>query len=159
MGRNMLRPYKCKASRRSCVGAVAFFVFLAGAAGAGVVAAYFGAGADGFGGFGLRGAGLILQFFLLALLLALHFASEGREALRRRFAGAGCGAGDGGARALTDRLWRRWRLTRPTLRGLFVLLDLNVEKIANRFVVDARHHVFEQDERFFFKLDERIFLA
>jgi hypothetical protein len=77
MGRNLLRPYKCKTSRRSCVGAVAFFVFFAGAAGAGVVAAYFCAGADGFWSFGLCGAGLILQLFLLALLFALHFAGKG----------------------------------------------------------------------------------
>jgi hypothetical protein len=50
---------------------VAFFVFFAGAAGAGVVTAYFGAGADGLGRFGLGGAGLVLQIFLLALLFAL----------------------------------------------------------------------------------------
>src|SRR5580658_7802194 len=147
---------------RSCVGAVAFFVFFAGAAGAGVVAAYFGAGADGFGGFGLRGAGLVLQFFLLALLLALHLAGEFGQALRRRFTGAGCGAGHGCACALTNWRRRRWLLARCTgraLRGLFVLLDLNVEEIADGFVVDARHHVFEHDEGFFFELDERILLT
>src|SRR5580693_3176255 len=68
---------------RSCVDAVAFFVFFTGAAGAGVVAAYFGAGANGFGGFGLGGAGLVLQFFLLAFLLALHLAGEFGETLGR----------------------------------------------------------------------------
>src|SRR5271168_4166613 len=90
---------------RSCVGAVAFFVFFAGAAGAGVVAADFGAGADGFWGFGLRGACLILQLFLLALLFALHGAGEVGKALRsRRFAGAGSGStGNGGVRAGTHR--------------------------------------------------------
>ena len=42
---------------------------------------------------------------------------------------------------------------------LFVLLDLNVEEIADGFVVDTRHHVFEENEGFFFELDEGIFLA
>ena len=81
-----------------CVDAVAFFVFFAGAAGARVVAADFGAGADGLGGFGLRGACLILQLFLLALLFAFHIAGEVGQALRSGLFGAGCGAGDGGAR-------------------------------------------------------------
>src|ERR1700757_964029 len=70
----------------SCGGAVAFLVFFAGAAGARVVAAYFCAGADGLGRFGLRGAGLILQIFLLALLAALELASNFGEALRLAFA-------------------------------------------------------------------------
>src|ERR1700729_4545646 len=85
---------------------MAFFVFLAGAAGAGVVAAYFCAGPDRFWRFSLRGAGLILQLFLLTLLLALHFAGERGEALRRRFAGAGCGAGDGSTGTRAYRLRR-----------------------------------------------------
>jgi hypothetical protein len=55
---------------------VAFFVFFAGAAGTGIVAAYFGAGADGLGRFGLRGAGLILQIFLLALLASLDLSGD-----------------------------------------------------------------------------------
>ena len=33
-----------------------------------------------------------------------------------------------------------------------------MEEITDRFVVDARHHVFEQHKRFFFELDERILL-
>ena len=45
---------------RSCVDAVAFFVFFAGAARAGIVASNFCAGADRFGGFGLRWPRLIL---------------------------------------------------------------------------------------------------
>jgi hypothetical protein len=49
---------------------VAFFVFFAGAAGAGIVAAYFCCGADWLGRFGLGGAGLVLQILLLALLFA-----------------------------------------------------------------------------------------
>ena len=57
---------------------MAFLVFFAGAAGAGVVAADFGAGANGLGGFGLGGAGLILKILFVALLTALHIASEGR---------------------------------------------------------------------------------
>ena len=80
----------------SCCCAVAFFVFFAGAAGTRVVAAYFGAGTDGLGGFGLRGAGLILQIFLLALLFALELAGDFGQALLRRFAGACGGAGYGG---------------------------------------------------------------
>src|SRR5580700_6371994 len=138
--------------KQSYVGAVAFFVFLAGAAGAGIVSADLGACADRLWRFGLRWPCLVLQLFLLALLLALHFAREGWQALRRRFAGAGCGAGDRGVRTRAHWLRRRWRLPRPTLR-LLVLLDLNVEQIADGFVVDARHHVFEQDECFFFELD------
>src|SRR5580692_10998261 len=140
---------------------MAFFVFLAGAAGAGVVATYFCAGPDRFWRFSLRGAGLILQLFLLTLLLALHFAGERGEALRRRFAGAGCGAGDGSTGARAYRL-RRGRLVRragSAPRGLFVLLAPNVEEIADRFVVDARHHVFKQDKGLFLEFDERIFLA
>ena len=38
------------------------------------------------------------------------------------------------------------------------LLNLDVEEVADRFVVDARHHVFEENERFLLELDERIFL-
>src|ERR1700737_3637492 len=77
-------------------GAVAFFVFFAGAAGTLVVAADFCAGANWPGRFGLRGAGLILQIFLLALLLALELARDLWEALRSRFARASGGAGGRG---------------------------------------------------------------
>ena len=77
--------------------AVAFFVFFAGAAGAGIVAADFGAGADGFWRFGLRGAGLILQVFLLALLFAFELARYVGQTLRRR---------------LRWRALRRWPLLR-----------------------------------------------
>src|ERR1700676_1817792 len=84
---------------RSCCCAVALFVFFAGAAGAGVVAADFCAGAYGLRGFGLRGAGLILQIFLLALLFALKLARYFREALRARFACARGGAGNGSLRS------------------------------------------------------------
>jgi hypothetical protein len=53
---------------------VAFFVFFAGAAGAGIVAAYFCGSTDWLWWFGLGGTGLILQIFLLALLLAVELA-------------------------------------------------------------------------------------
>src|SRR6266436_9464164 len=66
----------------SCAGAVAFFVFFAGAAGTWIVAADFRTGAHGLGRFGLRGAGLILQILLLALLFALELACHFRQALR-----------------------------------------------------------------------------
>ena len=73
--------------------AVAFFVFFAGAAGAGVVAADFGGGADGFGRFGLACAGLILQILLLALLFAIELARNVGQALSRSFRGASCRTG------------------------------------------------------------------
>src|SRR5258708_38438870 len=79
-----------------CCGAVTFFVFFAGAAGAWVVAADFCAGTDWLGRFGLRGAGLILQIFLLALLLALELARGLGETLGSRFARTcGCAGGRG----------------------------------------------------------------
>src|SRR5258706_12169524 len=82
-----------------CCGDVTFFVFFAGAAGAWVVAADFCAGANWLGRFGLRGAGLILQIFLLALLLALELARDFWEALRGGFARASGGAGHRGLRS------------------------------------------------------------
>src|SRR3954463_1793664 len=54
--------------------AAAPFIFFAAAAGAGIVASDFGAGANGLGSFGLRRARLILELLLLALLAALDFA-------------------------------------------------------------------------------------
>src|ERR1700728_5022372 len=48
--------------------AVALLVFLAGSAGAGVVAAHFGTGPDGFWRLRLRRSGLKLQVFLLSAL-------------------------------------------------------------------------------------------
>src|SRR6266852_7861652 len=105
MGRSMLRPYK---ELRG--GAVAFFVFFAGAAGAWIVAAYFCAGADWLGSFGLGGAGLILQIFLLALLAALDLSGDFGETLWLAFAGTrGC-AGDRGLRSATSRRGSALRL-------------------------------------------------
>src|SRR6266849_7929701 len=116
MGRSMLRPYKKKQiprfARNDGIGvrsesyacAVAFFVLLAGAAWARFVAADLGAGAHGLGRFGLRGACLILQIALMALLAAFDFARNARQMLR--LAGACGGAGDGRVCAWTHRL--RW---------------------------------------------------
>ena len=74
---------------RSCVDAVALFVFLAGAAGTWVVASDFGACAHRFGRLGLRGTGLILQILLLALLFAFELSRDiGQALLGDRLAGA-----------------------------------------------------------------------
>src|SRR5438552_3685271 len=48
---------------------------------------------------------------------------------------------------LTGALW--WAL---------VPLHLNVEEVADRLIVDARHHIFKQCEGFLLELDERILL-
>src|SRR5580704_4725476 len=72
------------------------------------------------------------------------------------FAGARSGAGRGGARARL--LLRRWSLGRASRARLLALLHLNMEEVAHRLVVDARHHVFKKNERFLFEFDERIFL-
>ena len=74
---------------------MAFFVFFAGAAGAGVVTADLGARANWFWRFGLRRAGLILHFFFLALLLTLHFAGERGKGRRGFFGYARRGTGGG----------------------------------------------------------------
>src|SRR5579872_7264310 len=52
----------------------AFLVLFAAAAGARVVAAHLGAGANRLGRFGLGGPGLVLQLLLLALLAAFDLA-------------------------------------------------------------------------------------
>src|SRR5260370_15620275 len=162
MGRSMLRPYE-ESSTTLGRGAVVFFVFFAGAAGTGIVAADFGASTHGLRRFGLRGAGLILQIFLLALLAALDLPGDFREPLRLTGCGARRGAGYGGLRA--SGAW--WRATtagrlRPKLHFvgmLFRLLPLNLVEVADGFVIDAGHHVFKEHEGFFLELDERIFLA
>jgi hypothetical protein len=138
---------------------VAFFVFFAGAARAGVVAAYFCSGADWFWRLRLGWTRLILQIFLLALLFALELARYVGQTLRGWLRGSGGGAGDSGLGAglllETRRFWARLRC----LCWLLALLNLDVVEVADGFVVDARHHVFEEDEGFFLELDERIFLA
>src|SRR6266478_8413124 len=52
----------------------------------------------------------------------------------------------------------RSRTWLPRFRRLLALLHLNVKEIADRFVIDARYHVFKQNERFFLELDDGIFL-
>src|SRR5713226_7577716 len=72
------------------------------------------------------------------------------------------GARSGGTRSDGISAWTRWpwrRRRRRTLRRrLLALLHLNVKEIADRFVIDARHHVFKQRERFFLELDDGVFL-
>ena len=53
---------------------MALLVLFAAAAGTGIVSADFGAGADGFGGFGLSRASLVLQLLLLPPLARLDLA-------------------------------------------------------------------------------------
>src|SRR5467141_4330916 len=74
---------------------------------------------------------------------------------------AGARSGSAGGDGISTRARWRWRSRRlrRTLRSrLLPLLHLNVKEIANRFVIDARHHVFEQREGLFFELDDGIFL-
>src|SRR4029077_19519887 len=88
-------------------------------------------------------------------------ASDFRKALRLAATGALGSAGHGGLRASAAGCGTALRL-RPNLHLVGMplrLLHLYVEEVANRFVVDAGHHVFEEHEGFFFELDERIFLA
>src|SRR2546429_689767 len=71
-------------------------------------------------------------------------------------AGTGRGAGNGcgcGARRLA-----RWLASWLAYLRRFALLQLNVVQVADRLVVDTRHHVFEQDKTFLLELDERILL-
>src|SRR6266478_3812717 len=134
---------------------VAFLIFLPRSAWTRIVAADFRARANGLRRFSLCRPGLILQIFLLALLAAFDFARHGRQLLR--LARTCRGACDGRSGALRRRARRFLLRLSPTWR-LLALLHLNVEEIANRFIVDARHHVFEERERFFLELDNGIFL-
>src|SRR5262249_30181394 len=84
---------------------VAFFVFLAGATRARIIAADFCAGTNGLRRFGLRCSRLVLHFFFLALLLAFHFFGERRQ-LGRSLGGARRGAGSSGQ--WPWRTWSRW---------------------------------------------------
>src|SRR5882724_10545016 len=105
------------ANSRVC--AVALFVFFAGATGARIVAANFGASAHGLRRLSLCRAGLILQFFFLALLFAFHCARERRQ-LRGSF-------GSTSRRTGCCRQWARpsrrriWRLVAALLRSAFHL--------------------------------------
>src|SRR6516162_4514896 len=104
-------------------------------------------------------AGLILHLLLLPFLLALECPRKVRQALRRHLhAGRRTGSGRcGWRRSKRSRRLRPW-LAR-LLRRRFTLLDLHVEEVAHRFVIDARHHVFEQDEGFLLEFDKWILLA
>src|SRR6266404_1299456 len=145
--------------RQECLShscAVAFLVLLPRAARARIVASNFCANLHGFRRFRLCRAGLILQIFLLALLAAFDFPCDGGQMLR--LAGPRGRAGGNGISARTRRLLRRRSLWRASRRRLLTLLNLDVVEITHSFVVNARHHVFEKDERFLLKFNERIFL-
>src|SRR6267143_1655738 len=112
-------------SDASCVGAVAFLVFFSRPAGARIVAAHFCANLHRLRRFSLRGACLILQIFLLALLAAFDFPRHGRQMLRLAGARSGGASGDGiSARARWPRRRRRFGCTR---RRLLPLLHLNMK--------------------------------
>src|SRR5437660_6886576 len=132
---------------------VALLVFLPGPAGASIVPPHFRANSHRLWSFGLRGPGLILQILLLTLLAALDFARYRRQLLRFTCTRC-CACGRSGCA-----LGRSPRRLGPSgLRRLLALLHLNVDEIADRFVVDARHHVFEKDKRFLLELDNGMFL-
>src|SRR3989442_9160360 len=75
-----------------------------------------------------------------------RFRAPQPELLRLIYARSGACGGSG--RALRRRA-RRLRPQLPCLGRLLSLLHLNVEEIANRFIVNARHHVFKKRERLF----------
>src|SRR5215469_8360297 len=139
--------------------AVALLIFFPRTARTRIVASHLGAGSDRLGGFCLRGPGLILHLLLLPFLLALECPRKVRQALRRHLhACRRTGSGRcGWRRSKRSRRLRPW-LAR-LLRRRFTLLDLHVEEVAHRFVVDARHHVFEQDKGFLLEFDKWILLA
>src|SRR6266446_1572499 len=151
--RARLRQRKDTQECLSYSSAVALLVFFPGPAGARIVAPHFCANPHRLRRLRLRGPGLILQIFLLALLAALDFARHSRQLLRSACTRGGAGCGSGCALRRGPR-----RLGPSGLRRLLALLHLNVEEIADRFVVDARHHVFEEDKRFLLELDDGIFL-
>src|SRR5437763_1504149 len=125
---------------RSSSRAVAFLVFFAGAAGTRIVAPDFRASPNRLGRLSLGRASLILQIFLLTLLPALDLARDFRQVLR--LTGARGSTSRGCVCARGTQLTRRLR-PRLSLLRLFPLLNLNVKQIADRLVVDARHHVFK----------------
>src|SRR5205814_790839 len=145
-----------KEDRQECLSylcAVALLVFLPGAAGTRIVAPHFRANSYRLRRFGLRGAGLILQILLLTLLAAFDLARHSRQLLR--FTCTRCCACGRSGRALRG---GPRRLGPSGLGRLLALLHLNVKEIADRFVVNARHHVFAKDERLLLELDDGIFL-
>src|SRR5260370_31165406 len=141
----------------SCSCPVAFLVFFPRSTRARIVAPHFRPRANGVRRFRLRGARLILQSFLLTLLSPLDFPRDGRQVLRLVSTRCSSACSDR-ISARTGWLGRRRRLRGTLRRRLLALLHLNVEEIADRFVIDARHHVFEQRESLFLELDDGIFL-
>src|SRR5260370_18383283 len=106
-----------KSDRKECLSyssTVALLVLLPRAAGASIVAAHFCANLYGPRGFGLRGAGLILQILLLALLFSLELAGDLGEIPRRWFAGSRVGPPPGNSiRPRTRGVSRSCRLGPP----------------------------------------------
>src|SRR5260370_25071284 len=141
----------------SCSCPVAFLVFFPRSTRARIVAPHFRPRAYGLMRFRLRGHRLILQILLLTLRSPLDFPRDGRQVLRLVSTRCSSACSDRSS-ARTRRLRRRRRLRGTLRRRLLALLHLNMKKIADRFVIDARHHVFKQRERFFLELDDRIFL-
>src|ERR1700722_513669 len=134
-------PEKFQSTSGGCLGrlAVALFVLLAGAARAGIVAADFGAGADGLGRFDWRVASLKLHLLFLATLLAFDFFRRKlRESARdQRFLRGRCRL-----RRRRGRLFRR----------------AHQKEEPHGFSVDAIHQLIEKYECFLLELDQRIFL-
>src|SRR5579872_5518383 len=143
---------------------MALLVFLAAAAGAGVVAADFVAFDDGLiGAIGGAVAAHHLQLRELFFLFALDVA---REVLH---GGLGHGALliGGGRRSVLLLAFLallvavfiqvEWQLRAASLPWL--LGDLQEEQQADRLVLNAVHHVLEQREGLFFVFDQRVFLA
>ncbi len=154
------------------VGSVALFVFLAGAAEAGIVAADFCAGAA-LGGVGCGGASGLFGGVEVALLVALELSLEGVDG------GGGSASGDGGRRcllllrrgvhgeALLGGLLRRCIVAGLEREELFEALDggavwsedLHTKEVAAGVFLEAHHHGLEHLEGLFFVGDERILLG
>lgn len=150
----MTRHIRGRGDAESGGGAVAFFIFFAGAAWAGVVAAYF------FTSDALRGSGAfsgshctgLFQFtFLLALELFLQFVDGG---------GGRAGVdGDGSVLLAWLREWQRMlsgcvgaqKLRRQHLLGSFDGCavgadDLHTEEMARGVLLELNHHPLEHFE-------------
>ena len=136
------------------------FVFLARATRAGIIASDLGSCFHRFRRFGLRRSRLVLQIALLPLLPSFHRARKIWHSRRRRgsFLSSRRRTGYRSLCILARTGWLRNRLL-LALGGWLPLLNLYVIEIAHRFVVDARHHIFKQNERFLLELNQRIFLT
>src|SRR5438477_7030882 len=146
-----LRSGQAKAAPHLGGGAVALFVFLAGAAWAGVVAAdFFRRAADSLHRGGVTGAGQrrLLQFAALSALKGLFDLIErgGSAAARAAIA------------TIDADLRRRWS-RRHGARRRFALHHLHEVEIANGIFLEALHHGFEHVEGFALVLHQRIVLG